>query len=56
MNGQKGVVQYDKDMNKIKEFKSIKEASNELNLSYFSIGKCCNGKQKLCGDFIFKFT
>ena len=56
INGQKGVVQYDKDMNKIKEFKSIMDASNELKLCNTSIGRCCNGKQKLCGDFIFKFT
>lgn len=55
INGQKGVIQYDKDMNKIKEFKSIIEASNELKLCSSSIGKCCNGKQKLCGNFIFKF-
>jgi len=54
MNGQKGVIQYDKNMNKIKEFKSMREAANELNLSSSSIGKCCNGKQKMCGNFIFK--
>ena len=55
INGQKGVIQYDKGMNKIKEFKSIIEASDELKLCSSSIGKCCNGKQKLCGNYIFKF-
>ena len=56
INGQKGVIQYDKNMNKIKEFKSIREAANELKLSSSNIGKCCNGKQKMCGNFIFKFV
>lgn len=56
INGQKGVIQYDKDMNKIKEFKSIREAFIETKLSYSSIGKCCNGKQKMCGGFLFMFS
>ena len=43
-------------MNKIKEFKSIIEASNELKLCSSSIGKCCNNSQKTAGGFIFKFA
>lgn len=42
-------------MNKINEFKSQKEASNILNISYSSISNCCRGKQKNAGGFIFKF-
>jgi len=42
-------------MNKINEFKSQKEASNILNISYSGINKCCRGKQKNTGGFIFKF-
>ena len=41
-------------MNKINEFKSQKEASNILNISYSSINMCCRGKQKNTGGFIFK--
>ena len=51
----KPIIQYDIDMNKINEFKSQKEASNILNISYSSISKCCRGKQKNTGGFIFKF-
>ena len=50
----KRIIQYDIDMNKINEFKSQKEASNILNISYSSINKCCRGKQKNTGGFIFK--
>ena len=41
-------------MTKIKEFKSIIEASKELKIS--TISSCCNGKQKTSGGFIFKFV
>ena len=51
----KPIIQYDIDMNKINEFKSQKEASNILNISYSSISNCCRGKQKNAGGFIFKF-
>ena len=50
----KRIIQYDIDMNKINEFKSQKEASNILNISYSSINMCCRGKQKNTGGFIFK--
>ena len=43
-------------MNKIKEFKSQTEASKELKIDSGSICKCCNGKQKTVGGFIFKFV
>lgn len=51
----KPIIQYDIDMNKINEFKSQKEASNILNISYSSINKCCRGKQTNAGGFGFKF-
>jgi hypothetical protein len=50
------IIQYDLQMNKIKEFNSQKQASKELNLPYSSINKCCKGKQKTIGRFIFKFA
>jgi len=56
INNSKKVIQYDMNMNKINEFSSIKNASAKLNLCHSSIVKCCNGKQKMCGNFIFKFV
>ena len=52
----KSIIQYDIDMNKINEFKSQKEASNILNISYSSINKCCKDKMKSTNGFIFKFA
>jgi len=52
----KSIIQYDIDMNKINEFKSQKEASNILNISYSSINKCCRDKMKSTNGFIFKFA
>lgn len=55
-NCTKKIIQYDLQMNKIKEFNSQIEASKELNLSYSSINKCCRGKQNTVGNFIFKLS
>ena len=52
----KAIIQYDLDMNKIKEYTSITEASIQLNIIRTSIGKCCNNSQKTAGGFIFKFA
>jgi hypothetical protein len=55
-NCTKKIIQYDLQMNKIKEFPSQIEASKELNLSYSSINRCCRGKQNKVGNFIFKLV
>ena len=52
--GCKRVIQYDLKMNKINEFKSIKKASEELEICVTSISKCCLNKQKTAGGSIFK--
>lgn len=52
----KKIVQYDLKMNKINEFNSQIDASKTLNICYTSISKCCLGKQKTSGRFIFKFS
>ena len=52
---EKPVLQYDKNMNFIKEFKSIKQAMNETGVNNSSIGNCCSGKLKTCGGFIWRF-
>jgi hypothetical protein len=54
-NCTKKIVQYDLQMNKIKEFTSQIKASKELNIGFTSISKCCLKKQKTAGGFIFKF-
>jgi hypothetical protein len=55
-NCTKKIIQYDLQMNKIKEFNSQMESSRELNICYTSISKCCLNKQKTAGGFIFKFN
>jgi hypothetical protein len=51
----KEVVQYDKNMNKIKEFKSINEASRELNVSSVRISNCCHKRLNTFDDYLFLF-
>ncbi len=47
------IVQYDLEMNKIKEFNSIKDAECELKTQ--TIKKVLYGKQKTSGGFIWKY-
>jgi hypothetical protein len=47
------IAQYDLEMNKIKEFGSIVEASKELDIK--SIKEVLYNKQKTAGGFIFKY-
>lgn len=51
----KRIIQYDKNMNIIKIWDGIREASRELNLDSSAITKCCKGKQKTVKGFIFKY-
>lgn len=55
-NVTKKIIQYDLNLNKLREFTSQKEASIELNIYCTSISKNCLGKQKTAGGFIFKFN
>jgi hypothetical protein len=45
------IVQLDKKNNIIKKFKSMSEASKELNLLISKISQCCTGKRKTYGGF-----
>ena len=47
------IVQYDLEMNKIKEFNSIVEAENQLGIK--TIKKVLYNQQKTAGDFIWKY-
>ena len=49
------IIQYDLEMNKIKNYGSIKEASDKLNICLTSIKHVLKGKQKTAGGFIFKY-
>lgn len=52
----KPVLQYDKNMNFVKEYKSSTEAAKILNLKIRSnIGRCCNNFKKFAGGFIWKY-
>lgn len=39
----------------IKEYESIKEASEKTEIDKRSIGKCCNGKAKTAGGFFWRY-
>lgn len=51
------VLQYDKNMKKIMEFKSCSEAAVAIGSSASAIGKCCKGRYgcKTVKGFIFKY-
>ena len=51
----KKILQFTLEGEFIKEFKSIKEAAQELNLSESLIGKTCRGLVKTPSKFVFKF-
>ena len=51
----KMIQQYNLDNILIQEFESICSAAKQLNISKSGIIRCCKGKQKQCGGFIFKY-
>jgi group I intron endonuclease len=51
----KKVGQYDLENNLIQEFESAREASRQLNIDCGSISKCCLGKNKSAGGYIWKY-
>lgn len=52
---QRKIIQYDLDYNFIKEWESIKEASNSLNMGNGTISNVLAGRIKSCKGFIFKY-
>lgn len=48
------ILQYDLEMNFIREWSSMKEAANELGIYESGINSCVNGKQKFSKGFIWK--
>lgn len=55
-NKQRAVVQYDRDMNYIKTYESIKQASNGNYSMYTHIGQCCRGELKTVGGYVWRYA
>lgn len=51
----KPILQYTLDGNFIREWESIKQASEELNISSCHICNYLKGRNKICSDFIWKY-
>ena len=51
----KAIIQYDKNNNKISDFKSITDASEKTNISITSIVNCLKGLSKTSGGYIWKY-
>lgn len=51
----KRVIQYDKSGLVIKIFNCIADASRELGIPTTNISKCCKGKRKSAGKFIWEY-
>jgi group I intron endonuclease len=51
----KPITQYDINGNFIKEWNSIKEAGESLNINQSNIGSVCSGRFKTAGKFIWNF-
>jgi len=52
----KEVIQFDKNLNELNRFTSIKMAENETNISSTNICACCKGKVKTAGGYIWKYV
>lgn len=52
----KKVLQYDKNNKLIKVWNCISQASEELGIDQSGISKCCKGKLKTCGGFVWKYA
>lgn len=53
--GNKPIQQYTKEGIFIREWDSITQINQELNLSQGNICKCCKGKRNKCGGFIWRY-
>ena len=54
-NPQKAVLQYSKNGEFVAEFVSVSQAKRETGIPQTNISKCCNGKLKHAGGYIWKF-
>ena len=49
------IIQYTLDGAFIREWESIKQASEELNINNSSICKCCKGRYEQCSGYIWRY-
>lgn len=54
-NNKKPILQYDKNMNLIKEYKSATDAMKETGIKNDNISHCLRGKSKSAGGFMWKY-
>lgn len=55
-NMRKTIVQFDLNMNIIKIWNSMSEASKKLNISLSGISNCCSKKLKTSGSYIWRYA
>lgn len=55
VNAEKSIIQYTKDMIEVGRYKSLSEAERQTGIPYQNIGKCCKGKLKSCGGYIWRY-
>lgn len=53
--GAKPILQYAKDGEFVREWASAMEAQRELRIAQSSITKCCQGKLKSAGGFVWRY-
>lgn len=50
------ILQYDKNMNFIKEWGCTMDIQRALGTNHSNISKCCKGKQKTAGGYIWRYA
>lgn len=52
----KKILQYTKSGEFVREWPSLREAQIELGIAQSSICRCCNGKRKSAGGYVWKYA
>ena len=52
----KKILQFTKSGEFIREWPSMREAERELGIAQSSICRCCNGKRKYAGGYVWKYA
>ena len=50
------ILQYDKNMNFIKEWECTKDVQRSLGIYHSNISVCCEGRQKTAGGYIWRYA
>ena len=54
-NTRKAVIQYDKDGNEIKRYKSSTSAAEAMGVAVCTLANACTGRQKTCKGYVFRY-